>query len=357
MRQITITPSIEALAEKYQKMLTGKLPIATFPMDITMNLPQRVEDKRVLFADDSYPVKEEYKVGEWHVVKNLRDRNKYVAFLRFLKERLENGLLIAHPTKIKDEIDDFTSLLSPEEMARKMKLGNRRNAVYKTFTEIVQEILGYNDIRKSVFPQFVKQLGFRTCVYCSSQFAVTDEDDRGYYQLDHWKPESVYPYLSVCFFNLQPSCASCNMHKRDDKREYHSIWNESKTESNELYRFTIPNASLARYIMTHHTDELAIHMDAVKNTTHLALLREKLHIDSLYDQFTDVAEEVVWKRMAFDQGYLKALSNSSALKMLRQSDVNRFILGTYDTPEDIHKRPLAKLTQDVAKQLGIIGII
>jgi len=40
--------------------------------------------------------------------------------------------------------------------------------------------------------------------------------------------------------------------------------------------------------------------------------------------------------------------------MLKQSDVNRFILGTYDKPEDIHKRPLAKLTQDVAKQLGII---
>ncbi len=354
MRQITITPSIEALAEKYQKMLTGKLPIATFHAGFTMNLPQRVEDTRVLFANTNNPIRESYELGGWKIIGNLRDRNKYVVFLDALKDRLENGLLTVHPSKFQDEIDAFTSLLSPEEMARKMKLGNRRNAVYKTFTEIVQEILGYTDIRKCVFPWFVKQLGIKTCVYCNSQFAVTDEDDRGYYQLDHWKPESVYPYLSVCFFNLQPSCASCNMHKRDDKREYHSIWNELKTESNELYRFTIPNASLARYIMTHHIDELAIHMDAVKNTTHLALLREKLHIGSLYDQFTDVAEEVVWKRVAFDQGYLKALSNSSALKMLKQSDVNRFILGTYDKPEDIHKRPLAKLTQDVAKQLGII---
>lgn len=168
------------------------------------------------------------------------------------------------------------------------------------------------------------------------------------------RTHEIHPYLSVCFFNLQPSCASCNMHKRDDKREYHSIWNDSKTESNELYRFTLPNASLARYIMTHHTEELFVHIEAMRNPNQLALLKDKLHIDSLYDQFTDVAEEVVWKRMAFDQGYLKALSNFSSLGKLKQSDVNRFILGTYDRPEDIHKRPLAKLTQDVAKQLGII---
>lgn len=353
MRQITITPSIEALAEKYQKMLTGKLPIATYPVVVTMNLPKYVEDLRNKFVDATYSIKEPYMSAKRLRWRNLRNRDKYAKYLKALQKRLDDGLLINHPSKFKDEIEIFSTLLTSEEMKQKMKLGTRANAKAKTFIEIIQETLCYKEIRQSIFPQFVRDLGIKTCVYCNSQFAVTDEDDRGYYQLDHWKPESVYPYLSVCFFNLQPSCASCNMHKRDDKREYHSIWNESKTEGNELYRFTLPNASLARYIMTHHTDELAIRIEAVNNTAHLALLKEKLYIDSLYDQFTDVAEEVVWKRMAFDQGYLKALSNTSALKMLKQSDVNRFILGTYDKPEDIHKRPLAKLTQDVAKQIGI----
>ena len=37
-----------------------------------------------------------------------------------------------------------------------------------------------------------------------------------------------------------------------------------------------------------------------------------------------------------------------------ESDWNRFVLGNYDREEDIHKRPLAKLVQDVAKQLGVI---
>ena len=36
----------------------------------------------------------------------------------------------------------------------------------------------------------------------------------------------------------------------------------------------------------------------------------------------------------------------------RQTDLKRFILGTYTDPNEIHKRPLTKLAIDLAKQLG-----
>ncbi|MCH5311672.1 MAG: hypothetical protein J1E57_06930 [Prevotella sp.] len=351
MRQIPITSYIKTLSERYQEMLTGKSPLPNG--NALINIPQRVEDLKVLFADSKNSIKEQYKVGKRKKRKNLLNRKRYVVYLEKLKDRLDNGLLILPPSEFENEIQTFSALLTPKETSKKIKIGIRANGIFKTFTEIIQETLCYKIIRNQVFPHFIRELNIKACVYCNSQYAVTDEDNRGYYQLDHWKPESKYPYLCVCFFNLQPCCASCNLNKRDDDREYHSIWNESNND-NELYRFKITSASLAHYILTHQTGDLKIQLDAVRRPELLAPLMDKLHINHLYDELKDVAEEVVWKRMAYDKGYYKALGHILRRIPFAQSEVNRFILGTYDNPNDIHKRPLTKLIQDVAKQLGVI---
>lgn len=351
MRQITITPSIEKLAERYEEILTAKRVMSNGLT--TLNVSQYVEDLKAKFEGSSHAVKYQYKDGKKTRQANLlvRERRRYSEYLKTLKEHLDNGLLKKKPSEFDAEIAVFRPLLTDAEMSRKMKLPGMK--VFKSFKDILLDKMCYSAVRSEVFPEFVKAIGIHSCVYCNTQYAITDEENRGYYQLDHWKPESTYPFLSVCFFNLQPSCATCNLHKSKDLRTYHSIWQESTSGNNELYRFSLTNASLARYIMTHHCSDLKVELGAVQDAALLTPLKDKLHVDSLYNQLTDVAEEVVWKRMAYDQGYATAISRSGALSTLRYTDVNRFVLGTYDRPEDIHKRPMAKLTQDVAK-LGIL---
>lgn len=39
---------------------------------------------------------------------------------------------------------------------------------------------------------------------------------------------------------------------------------------------------------------------------------------------------------------------------LSDDELNRFILGTYANPEDIHKRPLTAFMQSIGRQLGLI---
>lgn len=48
------------------------------------------------------------------------------------------------------------------------------------------------------------------------------------------------------------------------------------------------------------------------------------------------------------------LESQFSLLFPTDKDFNRFLLGNYDSPEDIHRRPLAKLIQDIARQLDII---
>jgi hypothetical protein len=69
----------------------------------------------------------------------------------------------------------------------------------------------------------------------------------------------------------------------------------------------------------------------------------------------DIAEELVHKRMAYNKAYRFYLENDYKSKLFPdQAIINRLLIGNYDKPEDIHKRPMAKFTQDIAKQLGLI---
>ena len=77
------------------------------------------------------------------------------------------------------------------------------------------------------------------------------------------------------------------------------------------------------------------------------------HITKLYNNFTPEVEDVIWRKRIYNADMLKAMQQSGAY-VLKPHDVNRFIIGNYDKEEDIQKRPLAKLIQDMAKQLGII---
>ena len=53
----------------------------------------------------------------------------------------------------------------------------------------------------------------RTCLYCNREYVINyvdGNDDKTTAELDHFYPRSLYPFLSISFFNLIPSCKICN---------------------------------------------------------------------------------------------------------------------------------------------------
>lgn len=71
-------------------------------------------------------------------------------------------------------------------------------------------------------------MGLKTCVYCNSQAAECGAG-KLFYQFDHFMPQSKYPYLGTCFFNLQPSDSSCNGHKSNKLCNFHLYVNGKET--------------------------------------------------------------------------------------------------------------------------------
>jgi hypothetical protein len=84
---------------------------------------------------------------------------------------------------------------------------------------------------------------------------------------------------------------------------------------------------------------------------------ERFHTDNLYKTYADELEVLVWKFKSFNPAFKEQLTDR--FKKLfpihaTRNDIIRFLYGFYSKEKDVHKRPLTKVKQDVAKQLGMI---
>jgi hypothetical protein len=225
----------------------------------------------------------------------------------------------------------------------------------KKFHELLVTAMQYKAAREELFP-FIRELGIKTCVYCNSQLAATTVKKtkntyKGMYDLDHFYPKSDYPYLCTSFFNLQPSCAYCNKSKSRVRAEF-SLYTNDYTKLFP-FKFSLKKNSLVKYMLTQNYEELEI--DFGSNDDDLRKDHEKhFHITELYETQKDLAEEIVWKAKIYNKSYQKSLRESFEKLFPKHIDFNRFILGNYYKEEDVHKRPMSKFAQDIAKQLKLI---
>ena len=224
---------------------------------------------------------------------------------------------------------------------------------------LYKEIVGamrYDYVQEKVYPKIINQLGIKTCVYCNAQYAFSydnGKDSFQNYEIDHWMPKSKYPYLCTSFFNLQPSCPKCNKSKssKDDILPF-CLYTHNGNKLNP-FDFSILHVSYAQYLATHDRDMLRIIFSSKEQG-----LKDNMdalfHISTQYQAHKEMVEELIWKKQIYNSTFLDIYKDSFKQLGFKQTDFNRFILSNYDKDEDILKRPLAKMVQDIAKQLGII---
>ena len=214
----------------------------------------------------------------------------------------------------------------------------------------------YDYVQETIYKDIVKKLDIRTCVYCNAQYAFSyslGKDDFINYEIDHWMPKSKYPYLCTSFFNLQPSCPKCNKMKsqRDDVLPFCLFTNNA--EDLNPFEFSVDNGSCALFLATNDKDKLRISFKA-KDKQLGENMNSLFHITTQYQAHKDIVEELIWKQKIYNHTILDIYRDNFENLGFRKSDFNRFILSNYDMEEDILKRPLSKMMQDIAKQLGII---
>ena len=137
-------------------------------------------------------------------------------------------------------------------------------------------------------------------------------------QLDHFFPKDSYPLFAVSFYNLIPSCYSCNHVKSNKDLEYSPY-----------------DTSFSIKIISYDSDfKIGI---------------GDLGIEELYQSHIDVVNELIWKKEVYTDSYREGLSkilNQTDLE-LSAAELNRFITGYYTDKENYGKRPLSKMVTDI----------
>jgi len=162
-------------------------------------------------------------------------------------------------------------------------------------------------------------------------------------QLDHFFPKDSYPLFAVSFYNLIPSCYSCN-HVKLNKDLKHSPYDSSFSFDDVKFTY-IPKS----------TDKIEIKIDS-RNPDFKNGIRI-LGIEELYQSHIDVVNELIWKKEVYSDSYRDGLSkilNQTDLE-LSEAELNRFITGHYTDKGDYGKRPLSKMVADIGREIGLIG--
>lgn len=251
----------------------------------------------------------------------------------------------ATPIEVKSFKTSFDNIITGVNMSKS----------HKVFKNELLVRMGYTNLRNNFYARFFEKTGIKSCVYCNSQLAVTVRSFKGdksaKFQVDHFLPKSEYPCFSISFFNLVPVCAPCNGKKSASAVNFNVYSDNPMDLKDSPFKFRLDKKSIVSYRINGIQEKLIVKFDDPLKKG----FNKNFDIEGIYSTQKDLAEELVLKSIIYNENYLKSLRNS--FKKLYPNKIpmaERLLVGNYTRTKDIHKRPMSKFTQDIARQLKLI---
>jgi hypothetical protein len=271
-----------------------------------------------------------------------------------------SAIISANPLKIETLIKEFYAIDNGVILNQYVPDKNVK------FYEAIIKAMRYEDLRDSEFHSYLKASGIKTCVYCNAQLAVVvnfsfyDKKEKkrksktmAKLELDHFYSKSKYPFLSTSFYNLYPVCGNCNRAKHDNEIDF-ELYTDDLNELDK-FKFWIDEQSILDYWISLDSNNLKVHFESINGDFDFTNQYNKMFgIQGVYDTQIDIAEELVHKAKVYHDIYKKSLVDSFKTLFPDKSILDRLIVGNYADVSDIHKRPMAKYSQDIAKQLKLV---
>lgn len=254
MRRILITPEIKKLAHQYAKEMEDKdcFRKGKSPQERLIKLANDLRlSSTTIKVKASKGCSGEYKGSE------LVDPANYVQAIYDGYVGL-NCLL---PSEYDDVIGNKLERIINHTILSNIRV-NIDSKSEHPFFELIVDAMRYDKVQKDIMPGYIRKIGIKTCVYCNAQFATTaylqsiKSTPKGMsvvegspvvcYELDHNKPKSHFPYLCTNFYNLQPSCSSCNRRKNDRSLQF-SLYYESGDKNIRPLHFALRREDLISF--------------------------------------------------------------------------------------------------------------
>lgn len=208
--------------------------------------------------------------------------------------------------------------------------------LYRIFVDYGYEILNKWNL--------LQDININSCPYCNRSYIFTiDSNKKVKPEIDHFYPKHLYPLVACSYYNLIPSCSICN--------GIGGKFISDTYRNGAINPYLIDNKErLFDYELINSEGKLKVSL-INKNSVQNSMF----NINDLYEKHNDVVEELfIRSKMEYSVYYRESLKKISGIH-ITDDLINRVIVGNYTAIDDLNKRPLSKLTRDIALKLGLIN--
>lgn len=265
-------------------------------------------------------------------------------------------ILTLEPIEWKQHIDKYNEVLKREPDMLKTKVAYRKTET-KVFTgklyERIIECLQYAKARV-ILGGIQQQMGLKACVYCNA-IPTMSNNGEVFYQMDHYLPQSLYPFLGTCFYNLQPSCGVCNDHKKTQDCDFGLYVNSEQHKELNPFRFVPKIKSLDGPYP--RCEEILFRGKGANVTKESQAHEEMFHINNLYAGYKDEVSALYADAYKMNPTMIAVNAECWGIPATKK-DVLAYMSDHLSLEEkDVHKKTLTKLKQDTIKQLKEGGVL
>lgn len=282
-----------------------------------------------------------------------------------------NKLLKSRQRKIVDALNDY--FRHPEKYILADKVGLANIAVQlesekKWMVKFLKDEFKtlYEEISKLYAYEFLKRLQIRTCPYCNRNYTFTIEkngctDFSARAELDHFFDKSEYPLLALSFYNLVPSCHTCNHGKLVAKAGVNPYFHGFESQFKVIHpvvdvpRKDVPTTEVLNVnevLNAKDKEDFSIAVQTIDSDEQRNI--EIFGIHELYNEHKDFVMDIIDKANAYNAVGAQNLVDAFQGTGRSPQDVFDFVWGTDLDETEIINHPLSKLKQDILKQIGVL---
>lgn len=203
------------------------------------------------------------------------------------------------------------------------------------------------------FTEALTAIGVEVCPYCNNNYVYRFEGDDGNertYQLDHFYPKDLYPYLAISFYNLLPACADCNRLKGVKAMSINPYDTNRSLASSFKFRFRIEEANIFKRDPNVVSIGYQFNDQAAENSFNEH--NKAVFLTQRYKHRKDLVLEAIHKKQMYSDEYIDQLyAKYKGTIFTSKEDVLRYVSGNYVTDDGFLKRPFSKLNKDIWEQL------
>lgn len=313
------------------------------------------------------------KVGKRNYCGNYAhtETYKYLTKEQFRKFLVANPqeLLFLHEELFKRIMNPFDQkeweLYIQEKEIETGNLGKKQAERRKAFDKVQDEIQAINFFfnydahisKEKTLSYFLSEkMGTNTCTYCNRTYTLTvsgqanEGESVGLIrpEFDHWLPQSLYPDLSLSYFNLIPSCKLCNSSLKHKKEMNLDNYIHPYIDNEAGFNFKYIPLSDGHYAVNTVIESTNIAMcNKIKNTLKLFRIQEIYNAHAPFE-----LQDIMDLANANSKDYIEPLIHNIIRDLgVTIRDAYRMIFGIEFEKDLFLNRPFSKFKMDILKQL------